>query len=118
MTPADRYKGVIAALTDGFDTDAARSAERIVDLRKAVTHLGRRLVEASEQHTVARIGNVLAWEDVLEILWLEQWMTLRPFPKPDRLADPEAADDATAEVEARVAALRALVQRRGLRLPT
>lgn len=117
MTPAERYKGVVAALTEGFDGDAARGAERVAELRKVVTQRGRRLVEASEQHTVARLGNVLAWEDVLEILWVEQWMTLRPFPGPDRDADPEVADEAVAEVEARVVALRALVQRRGLHLP-
>lgn len=117
MTSADRYRGVIATLTEGFDSDAARGAERIEELRRAVTQLSRQLVEASERRTVARIGNVLAWEDALEILWVEQWMTLRPFPRPDRQADPEAADEAIAEVEARVAALRALVQRRGLHLP-
>ena len=39
---------------------------------------------------------------------------MRPFPKPDRLAKGDPADLVTA-VEARVAELRALVQRRGLR---
>lgn len=117
MTPADEYKAVIAALTEGFDGDVARGTERVALLRKEVAQLGRQLVEASEQRTVARIGNVLAWEDALEILWVEQWMTLRPFPGPDPDADPDSGAEAIAEVEARVAELRSRVQRRGLRLP-
>ena len=69
---------------------------------------------ASDQHVVARVGNVLAWEDALEILWVESWMAMKPFPKPDRLAKGDPAELVT-RVEARVAELRSLVQRRGLR---
>ncbi len=75
-----------------------------------VAELGKELKAASDQHVVARVGNVLAWEDALEILWVESWMTMKPFPKPDRLAKGDPAE-LVARVEARVAELRSLVQR-------
>ena len=37
-----------------------------------VAELGKELKAASDQHVVARIGNVLAWEDALEILWVDR----------------------------------------------
>lgn len=125
MTPADEYKRIVGTLTEGFDDDAARNAERVAELKQAVKALGKRLVEASEQLTVARVGNILAWEDALEILWVEQWMSMRPFPRPNREADPapeaeidpETAAQAVAAVEARVADLRAEVARGPLGLP-
>ncbi len=114
MTAADEYKAIIAALTAGFDGDAARNAERVAQLRLQVAELGKKLKAASDQHVVARVGNVLAWEDALEILWVESWMTMKPFPKPDRLAKGDPAE-LVARVETRVAELRSLVQRRRLR---
>jgi hypothetical protein len=114
VTAADEYKAVIAELTAGFDTDAARNAHRVEQLRLEVAELGKDLKAASDQHVVARVGNILAWEDALEILWVEAWMTMKPFPKPDRLAKGDPAALVT-RVEARVAELRSLVQRRGLR---
>ncbi|HEY0816721.1 MAG TPA: hypothetical protein VGE11_25870 [Pseudonocardia sp.] len=112
-TPAKRYKDEIAELTAGFDGDAARSANRVRELRLRVVELGKELKAASEQRVIARLGNVLAWEDALEILWVESWMTMRPFPKPDRLAKGDPGE-LVARVEARVADLRTQVQRRGL----
>lgn len=111
---AQEYKAIIAGRTAGFDEDAAGNIDRVAELKDRVAELGRELRAASDQHIVARAGNLLAWEDALEILWVETWMTMRPFPKPDRFAkgDPAAL---VARVEARVADLRAEVQRRGLR---
>ena len=83
-------------------------------LRRLATELGKELTAASDQHVVARIGNLMAWEDALEILWVESWVTMRPFPKPDRLAKGDPAV-LVAQVEARVADLRAAVRRRGPR---
>ncbi|MDT7553103.1 MAG: hypothetical protein QOI16_1639 [Pseudonocardiales bacterium] len=110
---AKRYKDVIAELTAGFDGDAARSAGRVAQLKERVAELGRDLKAASDHRVVTRVGNVLAWEDALEILWVESWMTMRPFPKPDRLAKGDPAV-LVSRVEARVADLRMQVQRRGL----
>lgn len=111
---AQRYRDVISALTAGFDGDATRNQDRVAALKQRSTELGRELEAASEQHVVARVGNLLAWEDALEILWVESWMVMRPFPKPDKLAKGDPPELVT-QVEARVAELRALVQRRGLR---
>jgi hypothetical protein len=115
MTAADQYKAVIADLTAGFDDDAARNAERVSELELEVAELGNDLKAASDQRIIARIGNVMAWEDALEILWVESsWIKMQPFPKPDRLAKGDPAELVT-RVETRVAELRALVQRRRLR---
>ena len=115
MTPARAYKARIAELTAGFDDDAERNAKRVAELKEEVAELGKKLKSASDQRVVARIGNVLAWEDALEILWVESsWMKMRPFPKPDRFAKGDPAK-LVLGVEACVAELRALVQRRRLR---
>ena len=115
MTPAREYKARIAELTAGFDDDAERNAKRVAELKMEVAELGKELKAASDQRVVARIGNVMAWEDALEILWVESsWMKMRPFPKPDRFAKGEPAA-LVIRVEACVTELRALVQRRRLR---
>ena len=115
MTAADEYKAVIAELTAGFDDDAERTAIRVAQLQVEVAELSKQLKAASDQRVVTRIGNVMAWEDALEILWVESsWMKMRPFPKPDRFAKGDPAE-LVARVEARVADLRALVQRGRLR---
>jgi len=115
MTPAREYKARIAELTAGFDDDAERNAKRVAELRVEVAELGKELKAASDQRVVARIGNVMAWEDALDILWVESsWMKMHPFPKPDRFAKGDPAE-LVVRVEARVAELRALVQRRRLR---
>ena len=115
MTPAREYKARIAELTAGFDDDAERNAKRVAALKVEVAELGKVLKAASDQRVVARIGNVLAWEDALEILWVESsWMKMHPFPKPDRFAKGEPAA-LVIRVEACVAELRSLVQRRRLR---
>jgi len=115
VTPAREYKARIAELTAGFDDDAERNAKRVAELKVEVAELGKELKAASDQRVVARIGNVMAWEDALEILWVESsWMKMHPFPKPDRFAKGDPTE-LVARVEARVAELRALVQRRKLR---
>ena len=115
VTAAREYKARIAELTAGFDDDAERNAKRVKQLEEEVAELGKELKAASDQRVVARIGNVMAWEDALEILWVESsWMKMHPFPKPDRFAKGDPAELVT-RVETRVAELRALVQRRRLR---
>jgi len=115
VTAAREYKARIAELTAGFDDDAERNAKRVKQLEEEVAELGKQLKAASDQRVVARIGNVLAWEDALEILWVEtSWMKMRPFPKPDRFAKGDPLELVT-RVETCVAELRALVQRRRLR---
>jgi hypothetical protein len=115
VTAAREYKARIAELTAGFDDDAERNAKRVKQLEEEVVELGKELKAASDQRVVARIGNVMAWEDALEILWVESsWMKMHPFPKPDRFAKGDPAELVT-QVETRIAELRALVQRRRLR---
>ncbi|MDT7710925.1 MAG: hypothetical protein QOG20_6532 [Pseudonocardiales bacterium] len=117
MSAADDYKAVIAAVTDGLDADADRNTARIKELRGLMVDRGKALREASDRHTLTRLVAELAWESALEVLWVETWIQMRPFPRPDRLA--KAADLAAHNlaVEERAAELRAAVQRRRLGLP-
>jgi hypothetical protein len=117
MTAARRYKDVIAAVTQGLDEQAGRDAARVAELRHLAHELDTRLTEASDRHLLTRIGAELAWEDALEVLWIESWMEMRPYPKPDRLVKPGDLAALNLEVEERAAALRAVVQRRRLGLP-
>ena len=113
MSAADEYKAVVNSLTEGFDGDASRNRARMDALGDELRVLRRRLDEAADRYTAARVGNILAWEDALELLWVEQWMTMRPFPRPDRIVKGDGADAAVAAVQACIADLRAAVQRRG-----
>ncbi len=116
MRDARDYRAAVAAMTEGVAGDSERNARRVAELEVAVRRLGRELEEASELRVAARVGNVLAWEAALEVLWVESWMTMRPFPKPDRLASGDDVADRITAVEKAVEALQAAVARRPLGL--
>jgi len=117
MDAARRYKARIAEVTGGLDARADLNAERIKVLDKEVTARGWQLREASDRHLLTRMCVELAWDGALDALWVESWITMRPFPKPDPWAKAADLDALIADVEAKVAALRTEVQSRRLRLP-
>lgn len=98
-TAASAYKKVIAGITAGMDAEADRNADRVRELRVRVAELGRELVAAADRVLLVRIVAELAWEEALAALWVESWMTMRPFPRPDRMVKPGAAVDLGAEIE-------------------
>lgn len=117
MDAARRYKAMIAEVTGGLDARADLNAQRVAELHDRVTTLAWQLKEASDRHLLARACVELAWEGALEALWVETWITMRPFPKPDPWAKASDRDELIVAVEQRAAELRAAVQGRGVRLP-
>lgn len=117
MSAARQYNEVIRSVTTGLDARSERNAERVAELRRLVDERGRLLDEAADQHVLVRIGTELAWEDALAALWVESWIDMRPYPRPDRLAKPGDLTTLVVRVEEAAAALRAEVQKRRIRLP-
>ncbi|MCX6467380.1 MAG: hypothetical protein NTW05_27920 [Pseudonocardiales bacterium] len=114
-TAARAYKDVIAGL------DAAASALREAD-RERAARLAQELVgrqdamqRAVERAAVSRSVLLLHWERVLEALWTESWLTLRPLPDPPPA--PGDLDALDVEVQERAEALLAAVRRRRFGLP-
>jgi hypothetical protein len=101
VTAARAYKDVIAGITAGMDAEAERGKERVQELRSTTVELGRQLVRAADRVQLVRIVAELAWEDALAALWVESWMTMRPFPRPDRMVKPGDAVALGAEIEKR-----------------
>lgn len=117
MDAARRYKARIAEVTGGLDARADLNTERVKALDKTVQALGWQLREASDRHLLTRMCVELAWETALDALWVESWITMHPFPKPDGRAKASELDALLADVEQKAAALRAQVQGRRLRRP-
>jgi hypothetical protein len=117
MDAARRYKARITEVTGGLDARADLNAQRVDELEEKVKALGWQLREASDRHLLTRACVELAWEGALEALWVETWITMRPFPKPDMWAKAADRDKLLAAVEQRAAELKAAVQGRGLRRP-
>jgi hypothetical protein len=114
VSAADDYKAEVKKITEGIAAEVGGNSRRVAELRERLVELGRELDRAIDGRHLVRIAAALAWEDALEALWVESWMTMRPFPRPDRLA--KAADPAAlaAEIEQRSAELQAAVRgRRG-----
>lgn len=117
MSAARDYRDVIDSVTAGLDAESRRNAERVAELRRLVDERSRVLDAAAERHVLTRIGAELAWEDALEVLWVESWIDMRPYPRPDRLVKAGNLAVLIVRVEEAAAALRAEVQKRRIRLP-
>jgi hypothetical protein len=115
VTPAQDYKKVITEVTKGLDAEAGRNAERVAELKRLVDERSRLLDEAADRHILTRIGAELAWEDALAALWVESWIKMRPYPRPDPFAKPGDLAALTVRVEEAAAALRAAVKKRRFR---
>jgi hypothetical protein len=113
-SPATRYKDAIRQVTGGMEGEVKRNDERVQQLRERVAELDRDLMTAADRRLLVRIAANLAWEDALEALWVESWMTMKPFPKPDRMAKGGDAMQLGAEIEQKAAALMAAVRGRSV----
>jgi hypothetical protein len=93
------YKDVIGELTGATAAQRERDRDRAEVLKARLDELARRTADVEEQAAVSRFVAELQWEAVLDELWQESWMTLRPKPGPDPDADPadlDALNDALA----------------------
>jgi hypothetical protein len=115
MTAADDYKAEVKKITEGIAAEVGGNQARVRELEQRLAELRRELDAAADGRHLVRIAAALAWEDALEALWVESWMTMRPFPRPDRLAKAGPAAELAAQIEQRSAELQAAVRRRGSR---
>jgi hypothetical protein len=86
------YKDVIGELTGATAAQRERDRRRAEALKGRLDELARKTAEAEASAAVALFVAELHWEAVLDVLWQESWMTLRPKPVPDPDADPADLD--------------------------
>lgn len=117
-TPAQAYKAVTGRLVEAAEELRERERTRAVELAVELVALEEAKVRALDQAAGTRIGVALQWDDVVESLWPEAWLTLRP--RPDPAPDPRRAAELaelTTLMETRSAELQAAVRRRRFGLP-
>jgi hypothetical protein len=111
---ARRYKDITAGMTAAVDRMRREDAERAARLEAELVDLHDAMEAAAEREALTVLGVALQWESALEALWSEQWLTLRPLPKPDPRAAPHDLDYLDAVVAQRYEALREAIRRRSL----
>jgi hypothetical protein len=113
---AQRYKDVIADLSAAADDLRERDRLRAAELARQLVDLDAAMARAAERAALSLFVAEVAWEDALDALWQESWMTLRRRPGSDRPADPSRMDELDLEVERAAAELHDAVRRRFWRL--
>jgi hypothetical protein len=111
MPAAQRYKDVVAGLSAAADGLRERDRQRVAELARRLVDLDAEMARTGDRATLSLVGAEMAWENALDALWQESWMTLRRRPA----ADPSAAtrlDDLDLEVEQAAAELHDAVRRR------
>lgn len=109
---ARRYKEVIGELTAVADELRAHDEEQATALRRRLVDLDVAMVRAEERAAMSRFALELRWEAVLEALWPELWMTLKPRPRPAADADPDRLDALDDELDLAAAEVLAATRRR------
>ena len=87
--PARHYRDVIGELSAAADGLRERDRARAADLARELVDLDEAMAHAAERAGLSRLAVELRWEMVLDALWKEEWMELKPHPRPDPEADPE-----------------------------
>jgi hypothetical protein len=109
---AQRYKDVVADLAAAAEDLRERDRRRARELERELVDLDAETIRAGERAALSLITAEIAWDDALDALWQESWMTLRPRPAPDRSADPGRLDALDVEVEKAAAELKDATRRR------
>jgi hypothetical protein len=112
-TPAaQRYKDVIADLSTAADDLRERDRLRAAELARELVDLDAAMKRAGDRAAVSLFFAEVAWEDALDALWQESWMTLRPRPHPDPDADPAQLDELHAALDRASVELKDAARRR------
>ncbi|WP_028926052.1 hypothetical protein [Pseudonocardia acaciae] len=111
---ARRYKDITGGMNDAVVRMRQADAARAVELEATLADLHDAMEAAAERERLTVLGVALQWESALESLWSEEWLTLRPLPKPDPNAAPRELDYLDAVVAQRYEALREAIRRRPL----
>ena len=112
MSAAGEYKDVIGELTTAAEALRERDRVRAAHLTRELREVGVSLERAEERAALSRLGVELQWDVVVEALWDESWMTLRPHPQPDSTADADALDTLDAAADRAATAEQDAVRRR------
>jgi hypothetical protein len=99
LDPAHHYRDVIGELAGAADALRERDRARAAALSRELVDLDAAMLRAEERAALSRFAVELRWELVLDALWTEQWMTLRPHPRPNRAADPDRLDSLDREAD-------------------
>ena len=89
--PARLYKDVVGELTAAADALRERDRERATALSKDLVGLDDAMVRAELRAAMSRLAVEIRWELVLDALWEEQWMTLKPASAAGSRRGPRAA---------------------------
>ena len=106
------YKAVVAELSAEAEALRERERREVVVLRRRLAELDRVRTEAEHRAALARLTVELGWDGVVDVLWHEDWMTLRAHPVPDSDADPDALDALVAAAEQAADRVRETARRR------
>lgn len=106
------YKEVIGELTAATEALRERDRQQAVVLERRLADLAKVAADAEGRAALVRFGAELQWESVLDALWEESWMLLRPHPRPDPDADPADLDTHYLDTVRAADELRAAVRRR------
>jgi hypothetical protein len=109
---AQRYKDVVADLAAAVDALRERDRLRATELARELVDLDDAMVRAGERAALSQFGAEMAWEEALDMLWQESWMTLRLRPVPAPSMDPTRLNELDRAVEDAAAELREAVRRR------
>jgi hypothetical protein len=109
---AQRYKDVVADLAAAVDDLRERDRARGAELARDLVDLDDAMVRAGVRASLSQFGAEMAWEEALDLLWQESWMTLRLRPAPAPDMDPARMDELDRAVEDASAELREAVRRR------
>ena len=113
---AQRYKAVVADLTAAADELRERDRVRAKELERKLVDLDAVMIRAGDRAVLSLLAAHIAWDNALNALWQESWMTLRPRPGSDLPVDPERLGECDVEVERAAAELDQAVRRRFWRL--
>lgn len=102
---SERYKEIVSGLAGAVGSLRARDRERAGELVRELADRDRALSAAVERRTVGHAMAELRWEAAVETLWGEE-VQLRPRPRPDLRADPDALTELENAADAALEQLR------------
>jgi hypothetical protein len=89
VDPVRAYKAVIAELTAAAEALRDRDRARAAELTENLVDLEEARVRAEERAVQSRTAVEDRRQMVLDALCDEEWLPLKPYPRPDPDADPE-----------------------------
>lgn len=117
MSAAREYKDAVEGLSGAAQELREQDAERATALGYLRATQHDAMTDAATKAALTRLVVAMQWESVLEALWAESWLTLRPPPTPAPGVDPARVDELTAEVARRADELHEATRRRRFGLP-